>query len=94
MKPLQILSALIPAFALVACATPQTAPLASLPVAAVEAEPAGQSLADLVAQVDIPYEQFTLPNGLTTLTRSALGAQTANRVPDRPSSSAGCAPSL
>ncbi len=67
MKPLQLFSALIPAFALVACATPQAAPQAAMPVAATEAGQPGQSLADLVAQVDIPYEQFTLPNGLTTL---------------------------
>lgn len=68
MKPLQLLSALVPAFALIACATPQAtqqaAPQAALPVAAQQS---GQSLADLVAQVDIPYQTFTLPNGLTTL---------------------------
>jgi len=33
------------------------------PAAAAEAAP----LSELVARVDIPYEQFTLPNGLTTL---------------------------
>ena len=67
MKPHQLLIALLPAFALAACATPQVATQSALPVAVTAAEPAGQSLSDLVAQVDIPYSQFTLPNGLTTL---------------------------
>ncbi len=54
---------------LAACA-PQTARVASAPAApppaaAPQAEPA--ALADLVAGVDIPYESFTLPNGLTVL---------------------------
>lgn len=55
------LAAALASTALTACASAQTAP----PV--VAAAPQQQSLADLVAQVDIPYEQFTLPNGLTTL---------------------------
>lgn len=46
--------------ALAPVAIAQTAPSATM------AAPQ-QGLADLVAQVDIPYEQFTLPNGLTTL---------------------------
>ena len=52
---------------LAACTTAQVeAPAA--PLAASEQTPSDTaSLADLVAQVDIPYEQFTLENGLTTL---------------------------
>ncbi|HEU4651877.1 MAG TPA: pitrilysin family protein, partial [Croceibacterium sp.] len=38
---------------------------ASIPVQAQQAEPA--PLSELVGQVDIPYETFTLPNGLTTI---------------------------
>ena len=38
---------------------------ASVPVQAQRAEPA--PLSALVAEVDIPYETFTLPNGLTTI---------------------------
>jgi predicted Zn-dependent peptidase len=38
---------------------------ASVPVQAQQAEPA--PLSALVAEVDIPYETFTLPNGLTTI---------------------------
>ena len=37
----------------------------SVPVQAQQAEPA--PLSELVAEVDIPYETFTLPNGLTTI---------------------------
>ncbi|RZA16728.1 MAG: hypothetical protein EOP02_22585, partial [Proteobacteria bacterium] len=39
-------------------------PAAPTPAAAL-GEPA--PLSELVAKVDIPYEQFVLPNGLTTL---------------------------
>lgn len=54
------------ALALSACATQPTAPVASAPAAApTEAEPA--PLSALVAAVDIPYESFTLANGLTVL---------------------------
>jgi zinc protease len=38
---------------------------ASVPLQAQQAEPA--PLSELVAEVDIPYETFTLPNGLTTI---------------------------
>lgn len=38
---------------------------AAVPVQAQQAEPA--PLSELVAEVDIPYETFTLPNGLTTI---------------------------
>ena len=38
---------------------------ASVPVQAQQAEPA--PLSALVSEIDIPYETFTLPNGLTTI---------------------------
>ena len=65
MKLLRHLSVLAPALLLAACATPQAAPPAISAAPLIEEETGG--LDDLVAQVDIPYEQFTLPNGLTTL---------------------------
>ncbi|MFA7586758.1 MAG: pitrilysin family protein, partial [Novosphingobium sp.] len=58
-----ILASLL-ASALTACAT-GPAPVASTPAPAAAASPA--PLADLVKAVDIPYEQFTLANGLTTI---------------------------
>lgn len=66
MKPTRILSAFLPFALLAACTAPDVAPpVASAPIAPVaEASP---GLADLVAQIDIPYETFTLPNGLTTI---------------------------
>jgi zinc protease len=54
MKPSRFLAAALPLALLVAA-----------PVAAQQAEPA--PLSALVAEVDIPYETFTLPNGLTTI---------------------------
>jgi predicted Zn-dependent peptidase len=55
MKPLRFLAAALP-----------LALLAATPASAQQrAEPA--PLADLVAEVEIPYETFTLPNGLTTI---------------------------
>jgi predicted Zn-dependent peptidase len=54
-------TALFP-LALAACATTATPPQSAAPPAQ---EPA--PLASLVAEVDIPYETFTLPNGLTTI---------------------------
>ncbi len=52
----------IAAVALAGCATaPANTPLAAIPA------PETPSLAALVDQVDIPYEQFTLENGLTVL---------------------------
>ncbi|HYD25476.1 MAG TPA: pitrilysin family protein [Croceibacterium sp.] len=61
------LAAALP-LAIAACATAPAEPLATAaapaPVA-VAAEPA--PLSALVAEVDIPYETFTLPNGLTTI---------------------------
>jgi zinc protease len=60
------LTPIIAALALTACATQPQRPLASAPAPApVSAQPA--PLADLVRAVDIPFAQFTLPNGLTTL---------------------------
>ena len=67
MRRLPILMAVLPIVLLSATVLARTAD-AKRPVAAPAAaagEPA--SLADLVAKVDIPYEAFTLPNGLTTL---------------------------
>jgi zinc protease len=58
--------AALAAFALSACAAQQQRPLSSAPaLAPAKAEPA--PLTELIKAVDIPYEQFTLPNGLTTL---------------------------
>ncbi len=54
MKTFRILAAALPLALLVAAPAP-----------AQQAEPV--PLADLVAEVDIPYETFTLPNGLTTI---------------------------
>jgi zinc protease len=54
------------AFTLSACATQQQKPLPALPTAPA-ASFAPAPLADLVKAVDIPYESFTLANGLTTL---------------------------
>lgn len=55
------------ATALTACAQ-QTAPMASAPPAmTAPAEPQAAPLSELVAGVNIPYEQFTLANGLTVL---------------------------
>src|SRR5690606_20494680 len=65
MKPIRCLTAkalpLAASFALVACATAPVGPIAVV----APAEPA--PLSALVAEVDIPYETFTLPNGLTTI---------------------------
>ena len=54
MKPFRLLAAALPLALLVAAPAP-----------AQQAEPA--PLSQLVSQVDIPYETFTLPNGLTTI---------------------------
>src|SRR5690606_37379310 len=54
MKPFRLLAAALP-----------LALLVSAPAPARQAEPA--PLSELVAEVDIPYETFTLPNGLTTI---------------------------
>ena len=55
------------ALPLAACAS-QTTDMASAPApVAASAAPQPAALADLVAGVDIPYEQFTLANGLTVL---------------------------
>lgn len=53
--------------ALAACAGQVTAPKAVAPAAPAAAAPQPAPLADLVKAVDIPYETFTLPNGLTTI---------------------------
>ncbi len=61
----RFLTAALAALALSACAVQPPAPLASAPAPA--ASPAPAPLAELVKAVDIPYESFTLPNGLVTL---------------------------
>ena len=74
----RILSASLLAFALTACSTTYSndemaraadAAAAEAEAALEEVDATGEraSLADLVAEVDIPYETFTLPNGLTTI---------------------------
>jgi zinc protease len=55
-------TALLP-FALAACTVAGTPPQAAAPPPATEAAP----LSSLVEEVNIPYESFTLPNGLVTL---------------------------
>jgi predicted Zn-dependent peptidase len=52
-------------FALAACFTVEPASLPAAPASLGTAEPA--PLSQLVAAVDIPYESFTLANGLTTI---------------------------
>ncbi|MGH6785671.1 MAG: M16 family metallopeptidase [Novosphingobium sp.] len=51
------------ALSLSACAAAPQREVASAPVAAAQPAP----LSELVKAVDIPYESFTLPNGLTTI---------------------------
>ncbi len=59
-------TATLAALALSACASQPRAPLSTAPaLAPAPAQPA--PLAELVKAVDIPYESFTLPNGLVTL---------------------------
>ena len=58
--------------ALAGCAQTVTSPVASAPPAVASAPiptppPAPAPLAELVKQVDIPYQNFTLANGLTVL---------------------------
>ena len=53
------------ALSLTACANQPSRPIASTPEAPAASEPA--KLEDLVKAVDIPFERFTLPNGLTTI---------------------------
>lgn len=71
LRPAALLTSATFALALAACTPATQAPLASAPppaaapVAAAQPQPA--ALADLVRAVDIPYEQFTLANGLTVL---------------------------
>ena len=63
----RFLSASLLALSLSACATAPaaTAPIAAAPAASPAPQP--NPLADLVAGIDIPYEKFTLANGLTVL---------------------------
>ena len=59
------LTAALAAFSLSACTAQQRAPATAPPLAAAPVQPV--PLSQLVQAVDIPYESFTLPNGLTTL---------------------------
>src|SRR3569833_1554785 len=43
------------------------APASSEPAAPLTARPAAAPVSSLIAQVDIPYQQFTLPNGLRVI---------------------------
>ena len=67
MSPLRLTLATLASISLGACAATTSVQTATPPPAttAAAAEPA--PLSQLVAAVDIPYESFTLPNGLTTL---------------------------
>lgn len=72
MKTNFVLRSLAPfaaAFALAACSTTAIAPVETVEAPARVAEPVVQaaSLDELLAAVDIPYETFTLDNGLTTI---------------------------
>jgi zinc protease len=55
------------ALALAACATTPAPDVAVAPPPAAAPAPAAAALSALVDEVSIPYESFTLPNGLTTL---------------------------
>ena len=64
MKPFRPILAAFVSLALVSCTTaPAERPVTAVAVAANDPVP----LSALVAEVDIPYETFTLPNGLTTI---------------------------
>jgi predicted Zn-dependent peptidase len=64
MKPFRPILAALFSLALVSCSTaPAERPVTAVPAASSEPVP----LSALVAEVDIPYETFTLPNGLTTI---------------------------
>ena len=64
MKPFRLLATAFLPLALVACSTATAErPVTAVPVASTDPVP----LSALVAEVDIPYETFTLPNGLTTI---------------------------
>ncbi len=66
MKKLTAVTSVI-ALALGGCANMADGEIASAPVAPVEAEAGNGDLAQLVDEIQIPYETFTLPNGLTTV---------------------------
>jgi zinc protease len=66
MKPTRLLPAIFPSILLAACAG-TTAPVATTAPPPAAVAPQQQSLIDLVSQVDIPYESFTLDNGLRVL---------------------------
>ena len=65
MKTFSVMTSVL-ALALGGCATVQETDMAAAPATATAAAENGD-LAQLVDQVQIPYETFTLPNGLTTV---------------------------
>jgi zinc protease len=65
--PYRLASASLAALALTLVASPLAPALAQTPVADAQAAQTTADLADLVAQVAIPYEQFELENGLTVI---------------------------
>src|SRR5688500_16954694 len=70
MRRLLLPFALLSAFALAACTTIASDDVAPVTVAEAAAAPAASGIspvAKLVRQVDIPYEQFTLDNGLKVI---------------------------
>jgi zinc protease len=64
MRPILLPLALALGLVVSGCTTPSDRPATAEAAPAVEAAPATANLANLVQAVDIPYEQFTLDNGL------------------------------
>jgi zinc protease len=64
MRPLPLSLALLAAFALSACAATMAGEETAPAAAAAPAAPGPAPVAELVRRVDIPYERFTLDNGL------------------------------
>ena len=62
-----ILAATVLGLAVAGCSPAMNQAATAIPEAAAAAAPRPAPLADLVGAVDIPFEQFTLPNGLTTV---------------------------
>ena len=69
----------LPAIAAITLSGCATYPAADAPVAPVAvADTAPAPLSELIAAVDIPYESFTLPNGLTTIVHTDRKAPIVN----------------
>ncbi|GAA5061686.1 pitrilysin family protein [Erythrobacter westpacificensis] len=64
---LRTLAPLAAALVLAGCSTTAATPAETAAAQTLEAEPQIASLDDIIAAVDIPYETFTLDNGLTTI---------------------------